>query len=134
MATAENDEQFSERGDPVTARTALAIAAEHEAFKAQMGVLAVKRTLRNTRLVWGGLGLISTLVLAGFTFRGRIDQFVTKDKLDVLEARQTEGERRMDRALESLSSIKEMVTRMANQNDRIFDRLLPREREREHGR
>lgn len=110
--------------DEVTQRTALAIQAEQEAFKAQMSVLDVKRTAKRMNWVWGVLITIGAIFSVGYAFHDWKEHFATKSEVDQMRVNADADriERRL--LLQRVDSINERSTRLEDK----LDRLLLRDR------
>lgn len=68
--------------DEVSHRTALAMDAQMEAFKAQSGVAILRRQFARVNWVWGVLAFLGVVGGIGYALRDRLEAFATKDKVE----------------------------------------------------
>ncbi len=97
-------------------------------YKQELDEINVSRAISRIRAQYAALACIIVIAGVGFYVRSYLEQFALKSKVDAIEAdvQQDRGERKA--ILESMRSMKDMMTRMADQQDKMFDRLMPRDR------
>lgn len=117
--------------DEVTQRTALALQAEQEAFKAQMGVMGLRRQAKRMNWVWSVLIVIGAIFSAGYALRDQVAHYATKEQTEENTARIDRIEKREDSRDEHIKSQTEMIKRLSDSVDRLTDHLL---RDRGHAR
>jgi hypothetical protein len=98
----------------VTGRTAIAVDAHMEAYKAQMNVLGLRRHVTRVNWVWGVLAFLGVVGGGGYTLRDRLDHFAAKEKLE-------QATDRIDRQERELTGVREQLRGIVATQQRTLD-------------
>lgn len=108
----------------ISQRTAIAVDAQHTAYAAQMMARGAMRLARRTSWVWGVLAFLIMVCGVGYTFRDRLEAYATKAQVTEHDGRIEQLEKWKAARDEREIAQAERIKRMADQIDRLYDRLM----------
>jgi hypothetical protein len=90
----------------------------------ELAEIGTRRAVRRMRWWWGALMLVGAIFAAGYVARDRVDHFATSERVDELEQRQQRADAKLDLVLQAQQSQIDTQKRMADQLDKMFDRMM----------
>ena len=110
--------------EEMSQRTAIAVDAQHAAYSAQMMARGAMRFARRSSWVWGVLAFLGVVGAAGYGLRDRLDAFAMKTQVTAHDSRIDQLEKWKAVTDERERSRDQRERRMADQIDKLYDRLM----------